>query len=32
MLLIRNSTSGAIEMRVLDPDKWEGINQALHDN
>ena len=32
MLLIRNSRSGAIEMRVLDPDKWEGINQALHDN
>ena len=32
MLLIRNSTSGAIEMRVLDPEKWEGINQALHDN
>jgi 2,3,4,5-tetrahydropyridine-2-carboxylate N-succinyltransferase len=32
MLLIRNSTSGAIEMRVLDPAKWEGINKALHDN
>jgi 2,3,4,5-tetrahydropyridine-2-carboxylate N-succinyltransferase len=32
MLLIRNSTSGAIEMRVLDPAKWEGINEALHDN
>ncbi len=32
MLLIRNSTSGAIEMRVLDPTKWEGINEALHDN
>jgi 2,3,4,5-tetrahydropyridine-2-carboxylate N-succinyltransferase len=32
MLLIRNSTSGAIEMRVLDPSKWEGINKALHDN
>lgn len=32
MLLIRNSTSGAIEMRVLDTAKWEGINEALHDN
>jgi len=32
MLLIRNSVSGAIEMRVLDPDRWEGINEALHDN
>ncbi|MFL3021169.1 MAG: tetrahydrodipicolinate succinyltransferase [Acidimicrobiales bacterium] len=32
MLLIRNSFSGAIEMRVLDPDKWDGINEALHDN
>lgn len=32
MLIIRNSTSGAIEMRVLDPAKWEGINKALHDN
>ena len=32
MLLIRNSSSGAIEMRVLDPDRWEGINEALHNN
>tara|TARA_Y100001934_G_C12151569_1_gene677582 strand:- start:144 stop:938 length:795 start_codon:yes stop_codon:yes gene_type:complete len=32
MLLIRNSSSGAIEMRVLDPERWEGINKALHDN
>ena len=32
MLLIRNSPSGAIEMRVLDPDRWEGINEELHDN
>lgn len=32
MLLIRNSATGVVEMRVADPDKWEGINAALHDN
>ncbi len=32
MLLIRNSTSGAIEMRVADPSRWEGINPELHKN
>ncbi|WP_423920469.1 DapH/DapD/GlmU-related protein [Candidatus Poriferisodalis sp.] len=32
MLLIRNSTTGAIEMRVADPSRWEGINPELHKN
>ena len=32
MLLIRNSESGAIELRVPDPDHWGGINEALHQN
>ena len=32
MLLIRNSATGVVEMRVADTDKWEGINAALHDN
>ena len=32
MLLIRNSATGVVEMRVADPDRWEGINAALHDN
>ena len=32
MLLIRNSTTGAIEMRVVDPGRWEGINPELHKN
>ena len=32
MLLIRNSTTGAIEMRVADPGRWEGINPELHKN
>ncbi len=32
MLLIRNSTTGAIEMRVADTSRWEGINPELHSN
>ena len=32
MLFIRNSLSGAIEMRILDPDRWSGINKELHTN
>lgn len=32
MLLLRNSETGAIEMRVIDPNQWVGINEALHDN
>ena len=32
MLLIRNSTTGAIEMRVADPARWEGLNESLHAN
>ena len=32
MLLIRNSTTGAIEMRVADSGRWEGINPELHKN
>ena len=32
MLLIRNSETGAIEMRVSDPDRWGGINEELHQN
>ena len=32
MLLIRNSVTGAIEMRVADPSRWEGINPELHKN
>ena len=32
MLLIRNSTTGAIEMRVADPGRWEGLNESLHAN
>ena len=32
MLLIRNSVTGAIEMRVIDPGRWEGINPELHKN
>ena len=30
MLFIRNSTSGVVEVRDADPDKWGGINEALH--
>ncbi|WP_419841860.1 DapH/DapD/GlmU-related protein [Candidatus Poriferisodalis sp.] len=32
MLLIRNSTTGAVEMRIGDPGRWEGINPELHSN
>jgi 2,3,4,5-tetrahydropyridine-2-carboxylate N-succinyltransferase len=32
MLLIRNSVSGAVELRVADPDHWGGINSDLHKN
>ncbi len=32
MLLIRNSATGVTEMRVLDGDRWEGINPELHAN
>ncbi len=32
MLLIRNSETGAIELRVSDPDRWGGINEELHQN
>ncbi len=32
MLLIRNSTTGVVEMRVADPGRWEGINAELHSN
>ena len=32
MLLIRNSTTGVVEMRVADRDRWEGINAELHTN
>jgi 2,3,4,5-tetrahydropyridine-2-carboxylate N-succinyltransferase len=30
MLFIRNSTSGAVEVRESDPSRWGGINEALH--
>lgn len=32
MLFIRNSLTGAVELRVADPDRWGGINAALHAN
>jgi 2,3,4,5-tetrahydropyridine-2-carboxylate N-succinyltransferase len=32
MLLIRNSVSGAVELRVADPERWGGINAELHAN
>lgn len=32
MLLLQNSSTGAIEMRVSDPERWGGINEALHAN
>ncbi|MDG2114644.1 MAG: DapH/DapD/GlmU-related protein, partial [Actinomycetota bacterium] len=32
MLLIRNSTTGVVEMRIADRDRWEGINAELHAN
>jgi 2,3,4,5-tetrahydropyridine-2,6-dicarboxylate N-succinyltransferase len=32
MLLIRNSVSGAVELRVADPERWGGINADLHTN
>ncbi len=32
MLLIRNSVSGAVELRVADPARWGGINADLHAN
>ncbi|MEM7325936.1 MAG: DapH/DapD/GlmU-related protein [Actinomycetota bacterium] len=30
LLYIRNSTSGVVEVRESDPDRWGGINEALH--
>ncbi len=30
MLFIHNSVTGAIEVRESDPDRWGGINEALH--
>ena len=30
LLFIRNSTSGAVEVRESDPSRWGGINEALH--
>lgn len=32
MLFIRNSLTGAVELRVADPERWGGINAALHAN
>ncbi|HCB37489.1 MAG TPA: tetrahydrodipicolinate succinyltransferase [Acidimicrobiaceae bacterium] len=32
MLLIRNSETGAIEMRIAEPLRWGGINEELHRN
>ncbi len=32
MLFIRNSLNGAVELRVADPERWGGINAALHAN
>lgn len=32
MLLIRNSITGAVELRVADPERWGGINAELHAN
>ena len=32
MLLIRNSVTGAVELRVADPERWGGINAELHAN
>lgn len=32
MLLIRNSATGVVEMRIADPGRWEGINAELHAN
>ncbi len=30
MMFIHNSVTGAIEVRDSDPDRWGGINEALH--
>lgn len=30
LLYIRNSTSGVVEVRESDPERWGGINEALH--
>lgn len=32
MLFIRNSLTGAVELRVADPERWGGINADLHSN
>ncbi|MDA3039656.1 MAG: DapH/DapD/GlmU-related protein [Actinomycetota bacterium] len=32
MLFIRNSLTGAVELSVADPERWGGINAALHAN
>ncbi|MEL6984794.1 MAG: DapH/DapD/GlmU-related protein, partial [Actinomycetota bacterium] len=30
MMFIHNSVTGAIEVRESDPERWGGINEALH--
>ena len=30
LLYIRNSTNGVVEVRESDPERWGGINEALH--
>ena len=30
LMYIRNSTSGVVEVRESDPERWGGINEALH--
>lgn len=32
MLFLQNSVTGAVELRVSDPERWGGINEDLHAN
>jgi len=32
MLLLQNSVTGAVELRVSNPERWGGINEDLHAN